>query len=124
MNLDEMFARGFCSVADQNERRDAFLKLAQEQFFPTRELDKDERNELFNRLPEARKEQIKKFILEIINKEKAKSYIVKAKAKGIPKGEYTYVPETDSLTESESQRLQNLQDRNHAKWTRKMWLGF
>ena len=70
----------------------AIVKVAQE-ILERRDLDRKERKQLFEDLPEARKKQVLKFIAEQINKNrKEKSYIVDTDY-----GEATYTPSSDKL---------------------------
>lgn len=70
----------------------AIVKMAQE-ILERRDLDRKERKQLFEDLPEARKKQVLKFVAEQINKNrKVKSYIVDTDY-----GEATYTPSADKL---------------------------
>ena len=116
--LDPMTLAGYAASIEK-------IAYFEENIVPTRKLDRSERKELLSHLPENRKKQIIKFLLEELRDDKKKSYVVKAKDNDKSKGEYTYIPEDDALFESDAQKERNSRARyNRAAWGRAFMLGF
>lgn len=104
-----------------NENLNDWLVKRAQNIEPRRELDRHERKQLFEDLPDERKKQIVKFLAEQIHKRRGEpaSYIVKAKG-GFGRGEYTYTPSSDELVMTEQNRIGNEQRQ---AWLRTFLLG-
>lgn len=126
----ESYARGFVKAAQAHGvDPQALAKFAAEddldEMLPTRSLDRSERKSLLADLPDSRKKQIVKFLLEELAGEGSdKRYIVTAKDHDKSRGEYTYIPSKDKLYESALQKIRNERKRNFRARTRLAWLGF
>ncbi len=118
------YERGFVKKAsDLGYDGLALLKFAGD-LLVSRKLDRDERKSLLSSLPESRKGQILKFLLDESSGNSGKRYVVTARDHDKSRGEYTYLPEEDRLFETETQKERNARKRKMRGWSRLFWLGF
>ena len=124
--MNSMFVEGFSRTAiAHGYDPQSLMKFAQEiEVAPTRDLPRSERKALLAALPENRKKQILKFLLEELSDGGDKKYIVKARDNDKSKGEYTYIPAKDSLFETPRQVERNERAKyNRSAWGRAWLLG-